>query len=151
MRRKLLAMIFPILASCSSAGPDLVDNSHGVGISITQLSTSISILTGEVDVRVAVKNEYHLPLKSVRIYLVSYDHDQKLIRTTNATIDVPGPIASNQQSDSLEFKAVMRNRDVRCVAVARVEALRMDYVILFATGREANELVKDPRKACVAD
>lgn len=151
MRRKLLAIIFPLLASCSSAGPEPVDNSLGVGISITQLSTSISILTGEVDVHVAVKNEYRLPLKSVRIYLVAYDHDQKLIRGTNATIDVPGPITTNQQTGSLDFKAVMRDRDVRCVSVARVEAVRMDYVILFATGREASDLVKEPRKACAAD
>jgi hypothetical protein len=150
MKKLLAALTCTLLAGCGGGViPDSSGGSTSVGVTIPQLSTSISILTGDVDVKVSVKNEYALPLKSVRIFLVSYDHDSKLIRGTEATVEVPGPILRGQTLGPVELKSVMQNRDVRCVEVTRIEATRMDYVTLYATGREANALIKgDARRAC---
>ena len=131
--------------------PDNYANNGDVGISIPQLSTSISILTGEVDVSVTVKNEYRLPLKTVRIFLIAYDHDGKVIPGTTGVLEVPGPILRNQALGPFKIASVMQDRDVRCVQVSRVEAIRLDYVTLYATGADANNLVRgESRRACAA-
>jgi hypothetical protein len=59
------------------------------------------------------------------------------------SIEILGPINRGQSIGPLEKVTSIRDRNVSCVEVVRVEAVMMDYATSIASGDNAKALVTD--------
>jgi hypothetical protein len=142
MKHILTTISCLLLGACASQSIPQ-GTSAAFPVAITQLTSSVAPVSGQLEVQITIKNSVPRTLKTLRVFVAAYTTDGTKASMADESIEILGPINRGQSIGPLEKVTSIRDRNVSCVEVVRVEAVMMDYATSIASGDNAKALVTD--------
>jgi hypothetical protein len=144
MKYVLVLLAAGVLAACGSK-PVNTAPPQGIQVTVRDFSAKIDKASGIVDLRLTVQNHYPVVLQGLNIHLVPRDGNGKPVPGANLELEAARPIAPNEIIGPIKVTAQTNGHEVSCIELYQIEATLPDYLITFASGTDAFELVQGKR------
>ena len=149
MKYVLVLLAAGVLAACGS-NPANTAPPQGIQLTVRDFSAKIDNASGTVDLHLTVQNHYPVALQGLNIHLVPRDGDGQPIPGANLELEAARPIAPDEIIGPIKVTAQTNGHDVSCIDLYQIEATLPGYLITFASGTDAFELVQGKRSTLCA-